>query len=47
MLKNLELKENAIWKQRFRTHSVRWAKIAKLNPQRGLVCTDRDGVWQI
>lgn len=47
MLKNLDLGENAIWKQRFRAPSILWAKIANLNPQRGLVCTDRDGIMQL
>lgn len=43
----LNLEQNAIWKQRFRAHSILWAKIAALNPQRGLVCTDRDGIFQL
>ena len=47
MLKNLDLEENAKWKQRFRANSILWAKIANLNPQRGLVCTDLDGVQQL
>ncbi len=47
MLKTLDLEKNAIWKQRFRAHSILWARIANLNPQRGLVCTDRDGIWQL
>lgn len=47
MLKPLVFEENAIWKQRFRAHCIRWAKIANRNRQRGLVCTDMDGVWQL
>ena len=47
MLKKLGLEENAIWKRRFRAHSIQWAKIANLNPQRGLVCTDLGGVHQL
>jgi len=47
MQKLLDLAENAIWKQRFRAHSILWAKIANLNPQRGLVCSDRDGILQL
>jgi hypothetical protein len=47
MLKNLNLSENAVWKQRYRAHNILWARIANLNPQRGLVCTDRDGITQL
>jgi dipeptidyl aminopeptidase/acylaminoacyl peptidase len=47
MLKNLDLVENAVWKQRFRASSILWATIANLNPHRGLVCTDRDGISQL
>ena len=47
MQKTPNLAENAPWKQRFRAHSIQWAKIANLNPQRGLVCTDRDGITQL
>ena len=47
MPKKLDLEENAIWKQRFRTPKILWATIANLNPQRGLVCTDRNGVMQL
>lgn len=47
IIKNLDLEENAVWKQRFRAHSILWARIANLNPQRGLVCTDQDGLRQL
>lgn len=47
MLINLDLEENSNWKQRFRVSSILWARIANLNPKRGLVCTDRDGVQQL
>ncbi|MCP4542190.1 MAG: hypothetical protein GY832_34135 [Chloroflexi bacterium] len=47
MPKKLDLEENAIWKQRFRASKILWARIANLNPQRGVVCTDRDGVMQL
>ena len=46
MLK-LDLDQNATWKKRFRATSILWAKIANLNPERGLVCTDRDGIMQL
>ncbi|MBW2370092.1 MAG: S9 family peptidase [Deltaproteobacteria bacterium] len=47
MLKRIDLEENAVWKQRFRAPGILWAKIANLNPKRGLVCTDRDGTLQL
>ncbi len=47
LLKNLNLEENAIWKQRFRAPSIVWAMIANLNRERGLLCSDRDGVLQL
>ena len=46
-MEKLRLEKNAIWKQRFRAQSILWARIANLNPQRGLVCTDRDGIRQL
>lgn len=47
MLKRLDLGETAPWRQRFRAPSILWAQVANLNPQRGVVCTDRDGVFQL
>ena len=44
---NLDLEGTALWEQRFRAHSILWARIANLNPQRGLVCTDQDGLRQL
>ena len=46
-LLKLDLDQNATWKQRFRATSILWAKTANLNPERGLVCTDRDGTLQL
>ncbi len=46
-LMNLDLEKNATWKKRFRATNILWAKIANLNPERGLVCTDRDGTMQL
>lgn len=47
MLKDLNLNEYAPWKQRFRAQSILWAELANLNSQRGVVCTDRDGIFQL
>ncbi len=35
------------WQSRFRAASILWCQTASLNPGRGLVCTDRDGVMQL
>jgi len=43
----LDVQDNAPWKQRFRASSIMWADIAYQNPDRGLVCTNRDGVMQL
>lgn len=43
----LDLSENARWRQRFRAPSIAWARIATLNPARGLVCSNRDGIYQL
>lgn len=47
MLKDLDLADHALWKQRFRAPKILSAEIANLNPGRGMVCTDRDGVMQL
>jgi dipeptidyl aminopeptidase/acylaminoacyl peptidase len=47
MLKELNLSENAPWKQRFRAASIAWSSIADHNPNRGLVCTNKDGIYQL
>jgi dipeptidyl aminopeptidase/acylaminoacyl peptidase len=47
MMKELDLSPKAEWKSRFRASNVMWAKIATRNPARGLVCTNRDGVYQL
>jgi dipeptidyl aminopeptidase/acylaminoacyl peptidase len=46
-LKPLDLSENALWRQRFRATKIVWADIASQDPDRGLVCTDIDGVLQL
>ena len=41
------LSEDAPWKMRFRAPSLAWSRRAARNPQRGLVCTNKDGVYQL
>ena len=47
MVKQPDLSENAMWKQRYRAASITFAMVAKQDPSRGLVCTDRDGIRQL
>ena len=47
MSKTVDRETNAAWKQRYRTSCILWGKIAHGNPNRGLVCSDRDGVFQL
>jgi len=47
MLKQLNLNDDAPWKARFRAPIILWARIAENNPVRGLVCTNKDGVYQL
>jgi dienelactone hydrolase len=35
------------WENHFRAASIQWGQVAALNPERGLVCTDKDGVMQL
>jgi dipeptidyl aminopeptidase/acylaminoacyl peptidase len=46
-MKALDLSPTAPWRQRFRAASVAWADIAAANPRRGLVCTNKDGIYQL
>jgi dipeptidyl aminopeptidase/acylaminoacyl peptidase len=46
-MKPLDLSEHAIWKERFRVHSIIWARLAKGNPARGIVCSNQTGVMQL
>ena len=41
------LEANAAWKRRFRAPSIAWVQMAFDNPDRGLVCSDRDGIYQL
>ena len=47
MVKQPDLSENAVWKQRYRAASITFAVVANMDPSRGLVCTDRDGIKQL
>lgn len=42
-----QLQEDASWKRRFRADSLLWATFARNHPERGLVCTNKDGVYQL
>lgn len=43
----LNLAEDAAWKKRFRAPIIAWSKLATQNPQRGVVCSNKDGVMQL
>jgi dipeptidyl aminopeptidase/acylaminoacyl peptidase len=47
MLKELNLREDAPWKQRYRAPVVMWSAVASMNPEHGLVCTNKDGIYQL
>jgi len=47
MINELDVSENAIWKQRFRAASIAWSAVARKNAARGLVCTNKDGIYQL
>ncbi len=47
MARKLDTDNNAMWKQRYRAPSIGWAATAHLNEHRGLVCTNRDGIYQL
>jgi hypothetical protein len=46
-MKSLDLNPNAPWRQRFRAASIAWAEVASQNPAHGLVCTNKDGIFQL
>ncbi|MCB9455265.1 MAG: S9 family peptidase [Anaerolineaceae bacterium] len=47
MLKELDVRDDAPWKQRFRAPAIAWSAVASQNPERGVVCTNRDGIFQL
>jgi len=46
-MKPLDLSPEAKWRKRFRATDIHWAVTAKQNPNRGLVCTNKDGIYQL
>src|SRR5215216_1714423 len=46
-MKALDLSREANWRKRFRAADILWAVTAKQNPERGLVCTNKDGIYQL
>jgi dipeptidyl aminopeptidase/acylaminoacyl peptidase len=43
----LNTSPNALWKQRFRAASIEWAEVASNNPARGVVYSNKDGIFQL
>ena len=46
-MKEPELSPEAPWRQRFQATDIPWVKIAQQDPERGLVCTNKDGIYQL
>ncbi len=46
-MSHLDTSQDAAWKQRFRAASIAWTRLATNNPARGLVCTNKDGIYQL
>src|SRR4029453_18794048 len=47
MVREPQLDNSAPWKQRFRTPRIAGARIARLEPTRGLAVSNRSGVFQL
>ena len=47
VLKELNLESDAPWKKRYRAPSIAWSLRATQNPSRGLVCTNKDALYQL
>ncbi|MBI1277672.1 MAG: prolyl oligopeptidase family serine peptidase [Anaerolineaceae bacterium] len=43
----LDTNQDAKWKKRYRAASIAWSKLASNNPAHGLVCTNKDGIYQL
>ena len=43
----VDLSDSAAWKQRYRAAAIAWTRTASGNPDRGLVCSNKDGVYQL
>jgi len=46
-MKELDLSPEAPWRQRFQATNILSAVVARQNPERGLVCTNKDGIYQL
>jgi Tol biopolymer transport system component len=46
-MKPLNLRPEADWRKRFRAADIFWAAIAPQDPNRGVVCTNKDGIYQL
>jgi dipeptidyl aminopeptidase/acylaminoacyl peptidase len=46
-MKPLDVSPDAVWRKRFRTADIFWAVTAAQNPRHGLVCTNKDGMYQL
>src|SRR5215211_4198877 len=46
-MKPLDLSPEAVWRRRFRASNVLWALTAPQNPNRGIVCSNKDGIYQL
>lgn len=47
MRKEIDTRDNAPWKRRFRATSLRWAHIAHQRSDRGVVCSNQGGIFQL
>jgi len=47
MMKSPDLNPDAPWKSRYPLPVIEWAQIATRNPQRGLICSNKDGNYQL
>lgn len=47
MLKQLNVNQDAEWKQRFRAPVIAWSHVATQNAERGVVCSNKDGIYQL
>jgi len=46
-MKPLDLSSESNWRKRFRATDIIWTFVAGQNQQRGLVCTNKDGIYQL
>jgi dienelactone hydrolase len=46
-MKPLDLSSEANWRKRFRASDIRWADFAQQNKNRAVVCTNKDGIYQL